>query len=238
MDNWEIALFIAVVAFLVVTFAIVLLVTIKKQYRKGADDLLKLFLETGYNLKVASFKTLNKRAQKGKIVFLGDSLTQDYNIYEFFQGKTVYNRGIGGDTTAGLLKRLETSVFALEPQTVVLLIGTNDLALLHDTLENIAARIATIIEQIKTFNPAIKILLQSLYPVNETIDPLSVNPRKNKDILTLNTKLTTFKEVTYVDLFSSLADEKGRLREEYTFDGLHLNALGYEVVTEIINPLL
>ena len=79
----------------------------------------------------------------------------------------VYNRGIGGDTTVGLLKRLDVSVFDLKPKTVVLLIGTNDLALLDTTVEVIYENITQILQRIKAQFKDVDILLQSVYPVIE-----------------------------------------------------------------------
>ena len=68
-----------------------------------------------------------------------------------------------------------------------------------------------------------------------------VGKRRNKDIAALNTVL---REVAvqygaiWLDLTETLADKKGRLSEEYTFDGLHLNAQGFAVAAKKIIPCL
>src|SRR6185503_17490626 len=68
-------------------------------------------------------------ADKGALVFLGDSITEGWGdkLAPAFAGVKVANRGISGDTTRGVLIRLKEDVLALEPAGVVLLIGTNDL---------------------------------------------------------------------------------------------------------------
>jgi len=204
----------------------------------GADNLLSLFLKSGYDQKVKAFKIQNKFVKKGGIVFVGDSITQDYPIHDFYHNLSVYNRGIGGDTSEGLLKRLDESIFDLEPKTVVLLIGTNDLALLKTTDVIIANNISLIIQKIHEKLPNTLILLQSIYPINSTIDPFSVSARHNDDIRKVNLLLKDVKNVTYIDLDQDLSDEQGNLAKDLTVEGLHINANGYEVITRKIMPYL
>jgi hypothetical protein len=86
------------------------------------------FMEFMQKTRLASFKELNKRAQKGGVVFVGDSITEGFPIDEILQcNKPMYNRGINGDTSIGVLDKLKEEVFDLIPSKVFLLIGTNDL---------------------------------------------------------------------------------------------------------------
>src|SRR6266487_6387134 len=66
---------------------------------------------------------------RNAVVFLGDSITQGWaeDLSAWFPGMKLANRGIGGDTSRGVLIRLKEDVLALDPRAVVLLIGTNDL---------------------------------------------------------------------------------------------------------------
>ena len=66
---------------------------------------------------------------RGAVVFLGDSITQGWekDLPAVFPGMKIANRGINGDTTRGVLIRLQDDVLAVNPAAVVLLIGTNDL---------------------------------------------------------------------------------------------------------------
>lgn len=205
---------------------------------KAIADFTALLFKSGYDNKVAAFKEQNKWVDKGGISFVGDSITQDYAVHEYFFGKKVYNRGIGGDTTEGVLRRLEESVFALSPETVVLLIGTNDYSVLESDNDAIKANIKRIIVSIKERLPACHILLLSVYPVNKSLDPMSVGVRSNKTIDRLNERLATLKDVTYVDVATHLKDEEGNLDDTCTVEGLHLNQNGYRIVTKILKKYL
>ena len=72
------------------------------------------------------FEEVNEISKPGKIVFLGDSLIDFFPIQDFFPRVKIYNRGIAGDTTKDLLKRLD-NVIELKPSKLFLQIGTNDL---------------------------------------------------------------------------------------------------------------
>lgn len=226
------------IGILVIILPIASLYFFKHGIKKGMNDFLALLIKSGYAAKVKSFETQNKLVKKGGIVFVGDSITQDFNVYEYFPDYLVYNRGIGGDTTKGLLDRLESSIFELEPQTVVLLMGTNDFAVLNDDVQRIFDRMKMIVDTILKRLPETKILLQSVYPVNGELDPMSVGIRHNKDIQTLNLLYQSIEGVTYIDLFQVLLDENGRLNPIYTVEGLHINDEGYLMIKTMIEPYL
>lgn len=227
-----------IIALLSVALPIASYLCYKKGKKVGSSDFFKLIAKFGYQSKVNSFRSQNKNVPLGGIVFLGDSITQDYNVYESFSGRLVYNRGIGGDTTLGVLDRLDVSVFELKPKKVVMLIGTNDFALLKTTTHEIFDRIIKIIELIKKELPSCQIILQSVYPVNETIDQMTVLPRNNQDIDDLNEMLKSIGGITYIDVASQLKDKDHRFNPIYTLEGLHVSPLGYEKITEILNTFL
>lgn len=207
--------------------------TFQRGIRKGMGDFLSVLLENGFKFKINAFTKQNKFVKTGGIVFVGDSITQDYNVYEYFSEYHVYNRGIGGDTTVGLKTRLDLSIFDLKPKTVVLMIGTNDLALLKTTPEIVAKNIEEIILTIKAKMPNVKIILQSIYPVNETMSPMTVLPRTNNDIIKINQLLAQIQQVIYVDVYSHLIKDN-KLNPAYSVEGLHINEEGYELITNIL----
>lgn len=227
-----------VIGVLIVIIPIACLYMYEKGKKEGAKSFFELIANFGFQNKVRTFKALNRDVPKGGIVFVGDSITQDYNVYEAFPGRVVYNRGIGGDTTEGLSKRMDVSIHELKPSIVVLLIGTNDFALLKTTPEQIFNRIRRIVLEIKVAHPKAKIILQSVYPVNETIDPKTVLPRTNPLIDQLNDYLKTIEGITYLDLSSKLKDQEGRFQKDYTLEGLHVSPEGYALVTKEISTLL
>ncbi|QWB96251.1 lysophospholipase [Mycoplasmatota bacterium] len=206
----------------------------EKKARKSFFDMLFKF---GYDTKVKAFKTYNLSAQKNGIVFLGDSITQDYNVYEYLKPYDVYNRGIGGDTTLGVLKRLDESVFQLEPKQVFLMIGTNDFELTDQTTHEIHHNVEEIVKKIHKKLPQCKIMIISTLPVNPTIDIKTVGKRTNAKISELNYLNKNIKHVVYVDAYTKLL-KNDVLNPAYTLEGLHLNQEGYTVLTKVLNTYI
>ena len=203
------------------------------------------------DIKVENFAFENQTALKGQTVFVGDSITEYYQLTDFYgdymrrTGTLVYNRGISAECTDHLLARFDSSVLDMEPKNLVLLIDVNDLGqgVPEDT---IYSNIQTMIEKTQARCPQTNIILQALYPIDENrpefYDRFMVGSvRTNEMIRSLNARLRALAEekgIQYVDLTDQLADGNGVLRAEYTMDGIHPNAAGYEVVTASIEPLL
>jgi lysophospholipase L1-like esterase len=204
--------------------------------------LMQAVLSSAYFARINEFKIYNRFAKPGGIVFLGDSLTHRYPLADFYPNMPIYNRGIDGDTTLGVLKRLDVSVFDLQPSIVVLQIGTNDLQVAELPSEATVKNVQSIMAKIRERLPHIKILLVSLYPVNETpdklIEKIVVGPRNNKDLMWMNAHYKTLTHDQFIDVYPSLCDATGNLEMRYTKEGLHLSLNGYAQVTEKIKPIL
>lgn len=236
--------YIATIIILIV-LVIYLLLNMKKTYKKGANDMFDVFLKNGWQHRVDWFKTMNKFTHKNPVVFVGDSLTNEYLLTEMLPGKPVCNRGIGGDTTLGVLKRMNESIFDLDPKELFLTIGTNDIELTDQTNKEIVKNIESILTKTQEYNKEIKINLVSIPPVCETkhphVDPNTVGKRTNIRIIALNDELKVLAKklnVKYVDLFSFLADENNSLKPEYTREGLHFSHLAYEKITQKLKDLI
>ncbi|MGN0520579.1 MAG: GDSL-type esterase/lipase family protein [Candidatus Fimenecus sp.] len=218
------------------------------------EEFTKLQKKTKYDLaqtvKKENFLFINENyCKKGQTVLLGDSITELFNSYEFFydfaqkSGQAVYNRGISGDTSDRLLERLKSNALNLEPRNLVLLIGTNDLGVCLPQ-EFIVENIRETLKMTRTLCPNTNIVLQAVYPVNRHINLSArqmVGKRRNEDIAALNTVLREIAaqyNAFWLDLTEILADKKGGLSKEYTFDGLHLNAQGFAVAAKKIIPCL
>ena len=117
-----------------------------------------------YHKKLAQFKQENETIEFCDVVFLGDSLTDGYSLKAHYPKYAMLNRGIGGDTTQGVIERLEESVFKVEPKVVVLLIGGNDVARDRSN-DYILYNYKIIINNIKSKLPNTKIIMQSMYPL-------------------------------------------------------------------------
>lgn len=205
---------------------------------------------TEYNREMATKKCnytmLNKKyALKNQTVLLGDSITDFFNYYELFydfcksSGQAVYNRGISGDTTDRLLERLYDNVLSIEPKNIVLLIGTNDISRglpLSMTVENVEK----IITETENACPNVNLIIEAVYPINKPMR-FRNEKRSNKKINEMNNEFIKLCEkhgCTWLDLNDKLRDSKDELKEEFTFDGLHINAKAYEIIAQSVIPLL
>lgn len=175
-----------------------------------------------YLNKVSLYEELPKI--QGKIVFLGDSITDGNEWNELFDHPNIINRGISGDTTEGILYRID-QIYVLKPSKIFILIGTNDLGE-GKTIPHIIENYDKIIGKIKQYSPQTKVFVQSVFPVNEKI---LQSKRKNKDIVSLNTdieRLAKKYNCTFIDLYSSLVTNN-QLNTRFSYDGIHLNGQGY-----------
>lgn len=160
----------------------------------------------------------------------------------------VYNRGIGGDVTDGLLERMNESIFDLEPKKVFINIGTNDISRPEYKRERLMSQYRKILMQIQARLPETKIYVMSYYPVNRELpgaDPEAVKAqfgaRTNAELKEVNAEVEKMAEelgCTYINVFDCLLDEKGNLKAEYTIEGMHMYANGYAVVLEKLMPYL
>lgn len=191
--------------------------------------------------KMNNFELLNQTAKKDQVVMIGDSIVELYPTYELFadKDKVVYNRGISGDTSDRMLERLEKNALNINPSVLSVLVGTNDISrgISH---EDILGNISKVIDKAMA-NGVKKIIIQSLYPVNYSINTAMVGGRKNKEIIELNGKikaLCTQKQVIYANVFDALKDKDGNFNKDYTYDGLHPNARGYVEINKVLEPII
>lgn len=163
------------------------------------------------------------------VIFLGDSITDEGEWSELFPDISVINRGIGGDTTLGVINRLD-QIVAARPSTIFLMIGTNDLCF-NRPIPEIIANYRTILTRFQTDLPDTKVYVQSVLPFNDTLFP-SHGLRTNSNIKELDGKIKNLAQEyhdDYINLVPAFMDSTGRLTAQYTSDGLHLNDIGYFV---------
>ena len=183
-----------------------------------------------------------KRTGERRVVFFGDSITDNWSkagYGGFFPGRPYLNRGIGGQTTSQMLIRFPPDVIALEPEAVVILAGTNDIAGNAGpvSLETVEQNLATMAELAKLHG--IRVVLASILPVSDDKrDPegrplLRTQDRPLAKIRALNAWMQDYARRNghvYLDYFSAAADAGGLLKPELNNDGLHPNAAGYAVM--------
>lgn len=183
---------------------------------------------------------------KENYVFLGDSITDFYDLEKYYANLPVVNSGISGNQYGDLLYHLPERVYIYNPTKVFLLIGTNDIAFTDITNEELVDRIIEICDKIHKNKKNTQIYVESIYPVNKTedndkVDLSMVAVRENDRIKEINTLLkqkVTAKKYHYVDMYSLLKDENDNLNLDYTTDGLHISDAGYEVITKAIKKII
>jgi lysophospholipase L1-like esterase len=187
------------------------------------------------------FISVMSHATPARVVFMGDSITENWMTENpvFFEGKSYVNRGISGETTEDMLKRFESDVLQLEPTSVVILAGTNDIAENggpvgnQQIMENIAA-MAKMAQDHK-----INVVLCSLLPVYNYPWRPGLNPPKK--ILALNLLIKNYADENdhiYVDYYSAMVDDKKGLNAEYTEDGVHPTLAGYKKMEPLVEEAI
>jgi len=174
--------------------------------------------------------------EPNRVVFLGDSITDLWNLAQFFPGKPYVNRGIGGQTTPQMLVRMFQDVIDLKPSAVIILAGTNDIG------QNTGPETATMVEgnfqaitELAQMHD-IKVILCLLTPINDYTKYKWPVHRPPSDILKLNAWLRDYAARAHVglaDYYSAVVDEKGMLRQNCSNDGIHPNATGYELMAPV-----
>ncbi|NJR64208.1 MAG: G-D-S-L family lipolytic protein [Leptolyngbyaceae cyanobacterium CRU_2_3] len=169
-------------------------------------------------------------------VLLGDSITHEGEWAELLGAIAVKNRGISGDTTGGLLSRL-APILDAAPQTILLMIGINDLLNQQNSPAEISQNYHKILAHIQAQAPQTRVLVQSVLPVNAQLCGRQVS----QEIMVVNAQLQALsKEFSYeyIDLFQQFTDPQNQLDQQYTLDGVHLNGAGYLRWQQILEPYL
>ena len=196
---------------------------------------------TDKEMKLECFKKDNKSAVKGQTVLTGSSLMEMFPVNKFLGERgldiIVYNRAIGGYITDELMQVLDTCVFELEPKRVFINIGTNDLSDSRIPMERIMEHYDSIISSIEQRLPGTEIYLMAYYPVNYEAAAENMKEclkiRTNEKITAANALVKQLAEKHgqyYIDINDGLKDEQGRLKAEYTIEGLHINEQGYRAI--------
>ena len=202
--------------------------------------------------KLERFRVLNRNVRKGEILFTGSSLMEQFPINELLMtngmDQVIYNRGIGGFTTTDMLEYMEEMVFGTEPSRIFINIGTNDIGSPDYRLEALMERYEEIISRIRERLPVAEITMMAYYPVNETDKvpegewgKTAFVTRTNENIAIANKaveKLAAKKGCRFINVNEGLTDERGKLKKEFTIEGIHMYANGYQVVLDNLKKYL
>lgn len=222
----------------ILLFVIILLILSTLVYKqvdyisnKKAEEEIRQAMADYYDAKVKAFKEENKSILPGEIevAFIGDSLTDGCDLKTYYPEFYCVNRGIGGDTTFGLEKRLQVSLYDIQPKVVVMLIGANNMNEMFENYEDILV-------SMKENLPNTKIILVSLTSMGGTWG------RNNQLAAYNNVKIKALAEkygYSFVDVYTPLLNmEINEIHPEYTSDGGHLTHEGYLVLSAQIKPVI
>lgn len=171
---------------------------------------------------------------QGAIVFLGDSITEKWDVSAAFPKLKVANRGIAGDTTRGMLARLDDSVLNLHPKAVVFLGGINDLSCQpRGTPETIAANLNAILLQIHKTAPATPVLILETLPSKgapaTTVQAINAAVKK---------VVADFANAHQISSYEAFLKPDGSENLSLYLDGTHPNQNGYAILEKRLNPEL
>lgn len=185
------------------------------------------------------------------IIFIGDSITNLWQLNAYFKQGFIVNRGIGGDKTEYILKRFQADAISLCPQKIILLMGINDILEINDdpwwktpgkdagiVMENFRNNFEEIAKL--CLNANIELKMCSILPTNLNLsyDGEKINllvEDSNDFIKSLVSKYSH----TYVDYHSLMINENtGRLKSDLSIDGVHPNFKGYKIMSECLRPYL
>ncbi|MDF2376338.1 MAG: GDSL-type esterase/lipase family protein [Verrucomicrobiales bacterium] len=194
---------------------------------------------TGYVTRWPEFRSAwaeQVEQDQGAVVFFGDSITQGWgkDFKGKFEGMKLANRGIGGDTTRGMLIRLEEDVLSLNPSAIVMLMGTNDIEV-DIAPKAIGRNFEKIIAAIKAHSAETPIILCRMFPSSPEKD------RPRETIEEVNALFETVvkgdPQITVLDTWTLFADGEGNADPAWFKDLLHLNPAGYDRWAASLRPV-
>ena len=200
----------------------------------GQDAYSQLMAKDWAKLKVYEQKN-SELTTSPEVVFFGDSITQIWFDADslFFTSNNFADRGISGQTTCGMLVRFRQDVINLKPKAVVILAGTNDIALNdgYIPVKAIADNIFSMCELAMLHG--IDVIICSTLPCSgykwrPEVDPATLIPQLNE----LLKEYAQANGIAYLDYFEVMNDGNNGLKEEYTYDKCHPTPKGFEVMKQ------
>lgn len=174
-------------------------------------------------------------AQPDRVVFMGDSITQSWQLADpAFFGPAIVNRGISGQTTPQMLLRFRADVLGLKPAAVHIMAGVNDIAgnTGPTTLEDIEGNIASMVELAKAHD--VTVILSTVLPAKTFNWAPQLKPAEAID--KLNAWIRAYaaaQNLVLADYYPAMATPDGAMKPELTLDGVHPNKAGYAVLAPI-----
>ncbi len=182
-------------------------------------------------------------ADEQRVVFIGDSITDKWNLAAYFPGRPYVNRGIGGQVTPMMVVRFHADVVALKPRAVVILAGVNDVqgALQVEDEPQIEANYAAMAEMAQA--NGIRPIFTAILPVNNYAQAAKsvLDERKPAELMRINAWLKTYCDAHgygFIDYGPLLRDDKGLMRADYSVDGVHPTPAAYAIMAPVAEKVI
>ncbi len=224
---------------------------IEREVREDIMKSLSARFEQEKERKLANYRQQNAYIQKGRTLFTGSSLMEQFPITEYCLNEglpAAYNRGIGGYTSDEFLAAVDTVLLEPAPSKLFINIGTNDIRPMpegEDWLAHLSANYRKICEIIRDKLPETVVYMMAYYPVNGGVplakDNSAMTVRTNENIGKANRMAEALAKefgFHYIDVNDGLKDENGDLLAAHTADGIHFDAAAYRTVFDRLKPYL
>lgn len=173
------------------------------------------------------------------IIMLGNSLTDGAEWNELFDNCHVKNRGIVGDIIPGFFERLEP-ILKGQPRKIFIMGGVNDIS--HGvSADSIVSAMTQVVTTIQARCPKTEIYVQSMLPFNNDVRLWKLLKGREQVVVDGNKGLESMCQrlgVTFINLYPLFVDENGKMKPEYTNDGLHLMGGAYLIWRDALLPYI
>lgn len=173
------------------------------------------------------------------IIMLGNSLTDGAEWNELFDNCHVKNRGIVGDIIPGFFERLEP-ILKGQPRKIFIMGGVNDIS--HGvSADSIVSAMTQVVTSIQARCPKTEIYVQSMLPFNNDVRLWKLLKGREQVVVDGNKGLESMCQrlgVTFINLYPLFVGENGKMKPEYTNDGLHLMGGAYLIWRDALLPYI
>lgn len=198
--------------------------------RKNSSNSGPSYFEQWNQARESVYHTLT--IDSGDIVFVGNSLTEQFPVGEIFHNTRIKNRGIGGNESLQIKARI-AEVAIHHPSRIFLEAGINDL-LNKVPMDTLKSNFKQIIDSIRSLSPQTQIFTETILPVGKSHADLQ------SQIVDFNNWLRQYSQetgLTFLDLYSGFTTT-GTLAPDLTWDDIHLTGKGYEIWKNQIKDLV
>ena len=185
--------------------------------------------------RVEKFISEQDSIEENSLIFLGNSITEGYDLQKFFPNHKTVNRGISSDHIDGVIDRLDICLGDATKANLFVLIGINDIGAGRSeaAIKYLYKALVDAIVKKKAYD----VYLQSILPTS---------PRwKNCDpemIVNINAYIKSLageNGLNFVDIYPLfLKANSNYVIDEYMRDGLHPNDAGYKIWTEHLSGMI